>query len=188
MEAIIMNRSNWLGRGIAVGAVVVAFAAGTYAFTQNTNGPGGAFRGRGGFDGPNRRGVAGLLGPLGMSISRLGLTDAQKEQVKHIVQNHAAQVKPLGERAATARQTLQAAMTTGVVDESLIRQRSTELAAAQAELDVARARVFAEVFQTLTPEQQAQFRDLQGKMRERADGARGGGRGPRRGNPSNNGG
>ena len=114
-----------------------------------------------------------------MMIPRLGLSDAQKEQIKTIVQSHSGETKPLGDRVASARQTLENAVMAGVVDESLIRQRSGELAAAQADLDVARARIFTEVFQLLTPDQQAQVREMQAKVRERGN-ARG--RGPGRAN------
>jgi Spy/CpxP family protein refolding chaperone len=114
-----------------------------------------------------------------MFVPRLGLSDAQKEQIKTIVQAHTAETQPLETRAAGARQALQDAIMTGTVDESLIRQRSAELAAAQADLDVVHARIFAEVFQLLTPDQQAQVRDMQAKVRERMKaGPAGRGRGP----------
>jgi Spy/CpxP family protein refolding chaperone len=122
-----------------------------------------------------------MLGPLGMLMPRLGLSDAQKDQIKGIMQAHSGDTKPLGERVATARRTLEDAITAGVVDESLIRQRSAELAAAQADLDVVRAHIFSEVFQLLTPDQQTQVRNMLSRIGTQ------GGRGRGRGNPPPNG-
>jgi hypothetical protein len=70
----------------------------------------------------------------------LNLTDAQRDQVKAIVQAHGDEWKTLGDRARTAHQALQAAVTSGTVDEGLIRQRATEVGAVEADIAVARAR------------------------------------------------
>jgi protein CpxP len=169
---------------IAVGAVLLAVGAtgaGLYAAAQNTNqGPPAFMHGRMG--GPGRGGpMGGPLGLLPMFGRELNLTDAQKDQIKSIVESHRDEWKALGDRERAARQALEQAITSGTVDEGLIRQRSAEAAAVQADLAVARARTHAEVFQILTPEQKAKAQELQTQREERAkqrvEGRQGRGRG-----------
>jgi protein CpxP len=116
------------------------------------------------------------MGLLPMLARELNITDAQKAQIKTIADSHRDEWKALGDRARTARQALQQAVTADTVDEGLIRQRSAEVAAVEADMAVARARVHAEVFQLLTPEQKTQAKALQSTFAERMK-QRGRGRG-----------
>ena len=59
-----------------------------------------------------------------------------------------------------AREALHAATTSPSFDEGLVRAKAAELAAVEADLAVSRARIFADVFQILTPEQQAKAKEL----------------------------
>ena len=104
----------------------------------------------------------------GMAANRLGLTDAQKQQMKSIRQSHREELRALAERLATARTSLRDAMTADSVDEAAIRQRNADFAAVQADIDVARARERADMYQVLTPDQQAQAKALQNRARGRA--------------------
>ena len=67
----------------------------------------------------------------------------------------------------TARQALNEAITADTVDESLIRQRSTDVAAVEADVAVARAHAHAEVMQVLTADQKAQLKTMQAEMKNR---------------------
>ena len=168
-----------LALGVATGVLVLGVGAGVYATAQNTNqdprpfsrgaGPGGP-GGRGGRMG----GPAGPIGILPMLARELNITDAQKAQIKTIADSHRDEWKALGDRARTAHVALQQAVTADTVDEGLIRQRSAEVAAVEADMAVARARTHAEVFQLLTPEQKTQAKTLQStageRMRERRPG------------------
>ena len=143
--------------------LVFGVGAGLYAHPQNTNQGPPPFSGRG----PGRMGGPG--GPMGMMpmlAGQLNLTDAQKAQVKTIADSHRDEWKALGDRARTAHQALQQAVTADVVDEGLIRQRSADVAAVDADMAVARARVHAEVFNILTADQKAQAKTLQSRMQE----------------------
>ena len=163
--------------GVATGVLVLGVGAGVYATAQNTNqdprpfsrGPGGP-GGRGGRMG----GPGGPMGMLPMFARELNITDAQKAQIETIADSHRAEWKALGDRARTAHEALQHAVTADTVDEGLIRQRSAEVAAVEADMNVARARTHAEVFQLLTPEQKTQAKTLQStageRMRERRPG------------------
>ena len=156
----------------AATALAIALAAGTglLAQNQNTNQDQRPFSGRMGRGGPGAPG--GPMGMFGFFGPGLNLTDAQKAQIKTIADSHKAEWQALGERARTAHQALEATMSAGTVDEGLIRAKSAEVAAVEADMAVASARARAEVWPILTPEQQAQ-------VKEHQNGPHGRGRGPR---------
>jgi protein CpxP len=162
--------------GLVVGAVVVALGLGSvYVSAQNSSGGGGPFMGRGrgpggsgGPGGPGRGGPMGMLGPLGpMIMGRLNLTEAQRDQVKNVLQAHRTDLKAVGDRAFAAHQALEAAISADTVDESAIRGRSADVATVEADMAVMRAQIRAEVWQILTPDQQQQAKTLQAEMEQR---------------------
>lgn len=116
------------------------------------------------------------MGALGPIMRQANLTDAQRDQVRSIVESHRDEMQALGERARPAHEALQTALSNGTFDEGTIRARSAEVASVEADMAVSQARVFSEVFQVLTPEQQAQVKKLQAEMNERRPER---GRGPR---------
>ena len=123
----------------------------------------------------------GLVEPLRMLASQLDLSDAQKGQIQAITESHAEEWKALADRERQGRQALEAAVAADQFDELAIRQRSAEVASVEADIAVAGARARAEVFQILTPDQQAKAKAMQSRMRERP-GPRG-----RRGRPTSRG-
>jgi Spy/CpxP family protein refolding chaperone len=161
--------------GFGAGLIALTAVAGVFVQAQDqsqdpqaqTRGQKG--RGPGGPDGPRRfGGPGGPMGILPMLGHDLGLTDAQRDQVKAIAESHKADWRALADRARTAHMALNEAVTTAPIDEALIRQKSSELAAVDADLAVARARAHAEVFQILTAEQKekAKARKLEGRGRK----------------------
>jgi hypothetical protein len=62
---------------------------------------------------------------------------------------------------------LEQAITTQGLNEALVRQKSADAAAVEADLAVARARAFAEAWPILTADQQAQLKTMQGRGRGR---------------------
>ena len=155
----------------AVGACLLALgvSAGVYASARNTSQDPPPFRG-GRMGGPGRGGPMGPGGPMGMlpMLGRgLGITDAQKDQIKNIAESHRDEWKALADRARSAHQALEQAVAADVVDDNLIRQRSAEAASVEADLAVARAHAHAEVFQILTPDQKAKARELRTQMEQR---------------------
>jgi periplasmic protein CpxP/Spy len=166
MTATVKRISLALGAGV----LALGVAAGVYAHAQdqNTNPDGRPFRGRGGPGGPGGfRGPGGPMGMLPMLGRRIQLTDAQKDQIKGIADSHQNDWKALGDRARTAHEALNAAVTADAVDEALIRQKSAEVAAVDADMAVARARAHAEVFQILTADQKAQLKTMRAEMKGR---------------------
>jgi protein CpxP len=107
------------------------------------------------------------MGALGPVIAHLDLTDAQKDQVKGIMDSHRDELKGFGDRAMTARQALQSAVVADALNEGLIRARAAELATVESDLAVAHARIHAEVFRILTPEQQVKAKEAQAQMVQR---------------------
>ena len=162
---------------LGVGATVLALgvSAGLYASAQNTNqdpppfrsgGPGGP-GGPGRWGGPGRGGPGGPMGMLPMFGREIGLTDAQRDQIKTIAASHKDEWKALADRARTAHDALNDAITADAIDEATIRQKSAEVASVDADMAVARAHAHAEVFQILTSDQKTQVKKMQAEMKSR---------------------
>jgi Spy/CpxP family protein refolding chaperone len=161
--------------GLGASIVALGVTAGVYAHAQdqNTSQDARPFRGmgpmgRGGPMGPSWPG--GPMGMLPMFGQRLGLTDAQKDQIKSIAESHKEEWKTIAGRARTAHEALEDAVTADAIDEGLIRQRSAEVGAVEADMAVARARTFAEFVQILTADQKAQLKTMQAEMKKRMKG------------------
>jgi Spy/CpxP family protein refolding chaperone len=154
--------------GAAAGLLAVGLGSGAFVHAQDQNsgrparpfrgGPGGSGR----FGGPG--GPMGMLPMLGRAID---LTDAQKDQIKAIADSHQAEWKTIFDRERTAREALNAAIAADTVNDALVRQKSAEVAAVEADAAVARAHARAEVMQILTADQKAKLKDLQTKMHDR---------------------
>ena len=102
-------------------------------------------------------------------MQRLNLTEAQRGQVKSVLDSHRDEMKALADRGFDARKALQAAVTAEQFDESTVRARSAEVAAVDADMAVMQARVHGELWRMLTPEQQKEARTLQAQMEQRRD-------------------
>jgi len=153
----------------AVVAVALALAGTPLAAGQGGQGPGGP---GGRYGGPGGRGRGGPGGPMGpdnplMMLGRLDLTDAQRGQVKQILDSHRDEQKALGDREFAAHSALEASIAADGLNEAVIRGKAAEVAAVESDMAVMRARVYAEIFQMLTPEQQAQAKQNQAEMRQR---------------------
>jgi Spy/CpxP family protein refolding chaperone len=111
-----------------------------------------------------------MLGP------QLGLSEAQRDQIKGIADTHKDEWKALADRARAAHMALDDAITADAVNEALIRQKSAEASAVDADVAIARAHAHAEVFQILTADQKTQVKKMQAEMKQHAAGQRRGGR------------
>jgi protein CpxP len=117
------------------------------------------------------------MGMLPMFGRQIGLTDAQRDQIKGIADSHKDEWKALFDRARTAHEALNDAIVADAIDEASIRQKSAEVAAIDADLAVARAHAHAEVFQILTADQKAQVKKMQAEMKNRMKNRQAGRRG-----------
>ncbi|HMF93210.1 MAG TPA: Spy/CpxP family protein refolding chaperone [Vicinamibacterales bacterium] len=153
--------------GAVAGLLALGLGAGAFVHAQdqtNTQ-PQRPFRGPGGpgrFGGPG----GGPLGMLPMLGREINLTDTQRDQIKAIADSHKDEWKAISDREWTAREALNAAITADTVNDALVRQKSAEVAAVEADAAVARAHAYAEVMQILTPDQKIQLKQMQARMKE----------------------
>jgi Spy/CpxP family protein refolding chaperone len=172
--------------GLGIGALAIAIGvagAGYQNLSAQGPGPGGPMGrrgGPGGPGGPGRPGGPGMIGP--MLFERLDLTSDQRDRVKQILDSHRDEQKALADRGMKAHEALQDAVT-GPFDESGIRARAADVAAVDADMAVAQGRVYGELVQILTPDQQQKLKTIQADMKARAEKMRAQGRpgGGRRG-------
>ncbi len=157
-----MKATRW----ITAAVLALAVAAGGSALLSAQGGPGGPGGRRGGGPGMMGRGPGMMAGGM-MGLRQLGLSDSQRAQIKTIMQSHKTDMQAIGERVRTAHKALQNAIDQVPVNEGLIRERAADVAKVQADAAVLRARVHAEVFQVLTPDQQAKAKDLRQQAEQR---------------------
>jgi periplasmic protein CpxP/Spy len=140
---------------------------------QRRQGPGfGGPPPGGGPGGPGMR-MRGPGGPMGFGpgFGELDLTDDQKTQLKSIAESHRDEFRAAGEKARAAHDGMEALIEADSINESAIRAKSAEIAAAEADVMILNAKVRQESLQVLTPEQQQKLKDLranhEGQMRQR---------------------
>ena len=142
-------------RSLATGVALVALLATSVAFAQGPRG--GGFGGRGG------RGFG--PGAPGLMLNELNLTDAQREQVKEIRDRYREQTQALtrrlGDLAAKQRQAIE----TLPVNETLITSATQDMTQAEVEVAIQEARINADIWSVLTPEQQAKATKLRAERK-----------------------
>jgi protein CpxP len=159
-----MSRLTKLAAGICSLGVVAVLSASLLA--QGPQGPGGP-----GEPGMRRHGRMGMgRGLEGLPLRGLDLTDAQREQVRGIMTARQADFKAIGERLRAAHEAQRQAVTRVPVDENEIRARVSEASAVEADFAILRARIHEQVYQVLTPEQQAKAKTLAAeRQKQRAE-------------------
>lgn len=142
-----MTRIHFLAASIVAASLTV----GGVAYAQGPAGPG-----RGGrFGGP------GGIG-LGLPVRELNLTDAQQDQIRDIVQRHRNDMRMVQDRLREAREEQRQLIQAVPPNEGAIRAETMQkLALAEADAAVLQAQVQSEVWNVLTPDQQAQAKKLQ---------------------------
>lgn len=159
---------------LAAGALAATLGLATMAYAQPgpQAGAGGRGRGPGSYEGIGGRFGGPLGGLLGLHpdvpLPALGLSEAQQEQVRTVMQSHADEGRAIAEKAHAALQALQTA-SSGSPDEGAIAQQSQALGAAIGEAALLRARVRTEIMAILTPEQQAEATKLQAERQARME-------------------
>ncbi len=158
-----------------VAGLVAILAAATVPALRAQNGPpqgppmghrpGPPPDGRMGPGGPG--GPGGPMGILGPALRALNLTDEQREQVKGVMQSHRADFKQVGDKMRAAREGMGALVDADTLDEAAIRAKSLEVASAEADAAILNARVRAEVYAFLTPEQLDKAKELKAAMQLR---------------------
>ena len=118
-------------------------------------------RGPGGHGGPGMRGPGGPGGPMGFGAGfrNLDLTDDQKAQLKKIAEARRSDFEAAGQKVRAAREGMRALVEADSINESAIRAKSAEIAAAEADVMILNAKVRQESLQVLTSEQQAKLKE-----------------------------
>jgi Spy/CpxP family protein refolding chaperone len=107
--------------------------------------------GRGGPGGPG----------FGLPLRELDLSEDQQAQLRKIRESHAAEFKQAGEKVFAAREAVRKLAEADTIDEAAIRAKSTDVAAAEADMTILNAKVRQESMQILTAEQQQKLKELQ---------------------------
>jgi len=123
----------------------------------------GSKEGRGGKWG-HRGGRGGFMG---RGFRDLDLTDAQKAQMKQIMEAQQQSLQPVKEELRAKRQELRQASEGGTVDEALVRQKLVEIAPLEAKLMAARSRAHQEMLSVLTPEQRTKLEQRREQFKSR---------------------
>ena len=126
---------------------------------QRRQGPGFGGPPPGGPGGPGMRRPGGPMG-FGPGFRELDLTDDQKAQLKSIADSHAGEFKAIRDKSRAAHDGMQELLTAETINESAIRAKSAEIAAAEADMLILNAKVRQESLHVLTPEQQAKLKEL----------------------------
>ena len=158
-----MNRKRYIGGALAFAAALTLSVA---AFAQHGGpGPGGH---RGGGPGMHR-GPGGHGGDLLGHFSRaLDLTDAQKAQVKQLVDAFHESNKGLHEQMQKGGgHGPFEGLKDGAFDEAAVRSAAQARANLHVELEVAHARLMSQVYALLTPEQKAKVAEMRQRFEQK---------------------
>lgn len=140
------------GTPLLIPLAVLLLVGGSTLTLAQPHGPGGGFSDRGPM--------------LDRVIEKLDLSAAQQEELEELLAENRDEHRAQWEAAKTARRTLSDQIHATEFDEGAIRQAAAAVADIEEELAVSRALMFQQVQQILTPEQQAQMREMMGSLRE----------------------
>jgi protein CpxP len=142
---------------VAAAAAVVSLALGGVALAQ----PGrGEHRG---MWGGGHRGMRGA----GLPFAQLNLSDDQRQEIRRIMDQHRTERQALMQRLHESRRAQADAVRAVPADEAAIRARSAEVAKVETDAALLRARVHGEIFNVLTPDQQAKAKELRAEREAR---------------------
>jgi protein CpxP len=103
---------------------------------------------------------------MGFWAHALNLTDAQKAQMKTVMQKEHPTMKPLFQQEKQIDQQLRQYVE-GTYNEANVRTLATQKAQLEVEMTVQKTRIHNEMYQILTADQQAQLKDMEAKRAAR---------------------
>ena len=104
---------------------------------------------------------------LSMMTDYLGLTDAQQAQVKQIFSAEKPIIQPLVQQLHQSELQMQQLITSGNFDEGKAREIASQEAQTRTEFTVERAKIHAQIFNLLTPDQKTKAVDLINRHQQR---------------------
>jgi periplasmic protein CpxP/Spy len=118
-------------------------------------------------DAPPMQGHAfGMRGPMGFFSRELDLTDAQRTQMKAVLQKEHAAMKPQMQQLHLMQQQLKQ-YEEGTYDEAKVQALVAQQAQTLVQLKVQETRIHNELFQLLTPDQQAKMQQFEANREAR---------------------
>ncbi len=100
-------------------------------------------------------------------LKKLGLTDAQKGQVRTIMDEERANIKPLVQKLRDGRKELRELGKSGRFDEAQVRAIAKGQADTITELIVAKQRMRSKIYEVLTPDQRAKAEKMRESWKDR---------------------
>jgi len=140
-----------VGAALVLPLLALLLMGGSTLILAQPQGPGGGFKDRGPM--------------LERVIENLELSPGQLEELQELLAENREEHRAQWEVVETARQALHDQIHAADFNEGAIRQAAAAVADIEEELAVSRALMFQEVQQILTPEQQAQMREMIKTMR-----------------------
>ncbi|MGA9544683.1 MAG: Spy/CpxP family protein refolding chaperone [Candidatus Sulfotelmatobacter sp.] len=118
-------------------------------------------------DAPPMQGHAfGMRGPMGFFSKYLDLTDAQRTQMKAVLQKEHAAMKPQMQQLHLMQQQLKQ-YEEGTYDEAKVQALVAQQSPTLVQLKVQETRIHNELFQLLTPDQQAKMQQFEANREAR---------------------
>lgn len=108
----------------------------------------------------------GMEHAVGFYAKKLDLTDAQKAQMKSVLEKERPTMKPLFQQSHQIEQQLRQ-YAEGTFDEAKVRSLAAQKAQVEQEMTVQRTRIHNELYQLLTPDQQAKMKELEAQHEAR---------------------
>jgi Spy/CpxP family protein refolding chaperone len=106
--------------------------------------------------------------PAGLALRALDLTEAQREQVRQLTAQHREQSRTLLGRLQAAQDARRKAVEAIPFNEPEVRTAAQALAEVEAELAVQQARLQADIYALLTPDQQTRLQTMRAERDARA--------------------
>jgi protein CpxP len=141
-----------VGAALVLPLLALLLVAGSTLILAQPQGPGGGFKDRGPM--------------LERIMENLELSPGQQEELQELLAENREEHRAQWEVVETARQVLHDQIHAADFNEGAIRQAAAAVADIEEGLAVSRALMFQEVQQILTPEQQAQMREMIKTMRD----------------------
>src|SRR5271169_73390 len=103
---------------------------------------------------------------MGFPFKQLDLTDAQRTQIKQVMQKEHATMRPLMQQAHTMQQQLKQ-YSEGTYDDAKVQTLVAQQAQTLVQLKVQETRIHSEIYQLLTSDQQAKLKEIEANREQR---------------------
>ena len=97
---------------------------------------------------------------MGLPLRQLDLTDAQREQVKAVMHKEHSTMKPLMTQLHAMQQQLKQ-YSEGTYDEAKVQALVAQQSQTLVQMKVQETRIHSEIYQLLTPDQQAKLKEIE---------------------------